>query len=246
MTGPASAPVLALDGPGGSGKGTVGQIIAQRLGWHYLDSGALYRALALAAAARGLDGADAAALERLAAGLDVEFVPQFPDSVRVLVDGSECGEALRSEECGRRASRLAAIPEVRRGLLRAQRAARRPPGLVADGRDMGGVVFPDAGLKIFLTASAEVRAERRYKQLKDKGLDVSLRQLRQAIRDRDDRDASRASSPLLPADDACVVDSSGLGVEAVVASILEMLGERLAAQAPNTDSLPKTRRRSSC
>ncbi len=111
---------------------------------------------------------------------------------------------------------------------------------------MGGVVFPDAVLKIFLTASAEARAERRYKQLKDKGLDVSLRQLRQAIRDRDDRDASRTSSPLLPADDACVVDSSGLGVEEVVARVLEMLGERLAAQAPNTDSLPKTRRRSSC
>ncbi len=245
MTG-SSVPVLALDGPSGSGKGTVGQIIAQRLGWHYLDSGALYRALALAAAARGLDGDDAAALERLAAELDVEFVPQPPDSVRVLVDGTECGETLRSEECGRQASRLAAIPEVRRGLLRAQRAARRAPGLVADGRDMGGVVFPDAVLKIFLTANAEVRAQRRYKQLKDKGLDVSLRQLRQAIRDRDDRDAGRASSPLLAAGDACVVDTSGLGVEAVVARILEMLSERLAAQAPNTDSLPKTRRRSPC
>jgi len=227
MTPTRSAPVLALDGPSGSGKGTVGQMLARRLGWRFLDSGALYRALGVAAAKAGIDLNDRPAVARLALAIDIRFVPRAAgDTVGVLLNGEEIGEALRTEEGGRLASVVAAIPEVRRALLQKQHAFRLPPGLVADGRDMGSTVFPDAILKIYLTASPEVRAQRRYKQLKEKGFDVNLQQLLDEIRERDTRDAERAVSPLKPAQDACIVDTSQLDISGVVERIYGLLQER--------------------
>lgn len=222
-----TAPVLTIDGPSGSGKGTVGQLLAQRLGWHFLDSGALYRALGVTAARAHVDLGDKAALARLAMAMDIRFVPKpGRELVEVLLDGQEVGDALRTEESGRRASILAAIPEVRRALLRKQHSFRQSPGLVADGRDMGSTVFPDAILKIYLTASPEVRAERRYKQLKEKGFDVNLRRLLDEIRERDARDAGRAVSPLKPVEDACILDTSQLDISGVVERIDGLLHER--------------------
>ncbi len=220
--------MLAIDGPSGAGKGTVGQTVATRLGWHYLDSGALYRALALAARARGLEPADIERLGQLAAELDIRFGAGPEGAARVFVDGRDVSDALRGEQCGRDASAFGAVPEVRRALLQVQREARRLPGLVADGRDMGTVVFPDALVKIFLTASAEVRAERRYKQLKDKGLDVTLLRIGQEIHGRDDRDARRATSPLVPAADAHFIDTSSLTVDDVVDRVLQQVRDALA------------------
>lgn len=226
-------PVLALDGPSGSGKGTVGQILAERLGWHFLDSGALYRAVAYAAAERGIDPNDACGLARLAADLDIRFEPAGGgEPVRVYLDGQEVGDRLRTEQTGSLASRVAAHPEVRSSLLQKQRAFRHPPGLVADGRDMGSTVFPDAILKVYLTASPEVRAERRYKQLKEKGFDANLPQLLGEIRERDARDAARAASPLKPADDAVIIDTSSLGISQVVDHIYDLLRERLRGELP--------------
>jgi cytidylate kinase len=220
-------PVLTIDGPSGSGKGTVGQVIAQRLGWHFLDSGALYRALGVAALRAGTDFTDKTALARLAGKMDIRFVPRpHGDVVDVLLDGQEIGDRLRTEESGKRASILAAIPEVRHALLEKQHSFRSPPGLVADGRDMGSTVFTDALLKIYLIASPEVRAERRYKQLKDKGFDVNLRQLLDEIRERDARDAGREASPLKPASDACILDTSQLDISGVVERIDDLLQER--------------------
>jgi len=227
MTQADRVPVLALDGPSGSGKGTVGQLLARRLGWHFLDSGALYRALGVAAARAGVDLGDKPALAKLALAMNIRFVPRAAgDTVGVLLNGEEIGEALRTEEGGRRASIVAAIPEVRRALLQKQHAFRQPPGLVADGRDMGTSVFPEAILKIYLTASPEVRAERRYKQLKEKGFDVNLRRLLDEIRERDARDAEREASPLKPAQDACIVDTSQLDISGVVERIYGLLQER--------------------
>lgn len=227
MTDANKVPVLAIDGPSGSGKGTVGQLLARRLGWHFLDSGALYRALGVAAARVGVDLGDKPGLARLALAMNIRFVPRTGgDTVGVLLDGEEIDEALRTEEGGRRASIVAAIPEVRRALLQKQHAFRQPPGLVADGRDMGATVFPGAILKIYLTASAEVRAERRYKQLKEKGFDVNLRRLLDEIRERDARDAEREASPLKPAPDACIVDTSQLDISGVVERIYGLLQER--------------------
>ncbi len=225
----ASVPVIAIDGPSGSGKGTVSQLLSARLGWHYLDSGALYRAVGVAARRAGIDLADAQALGRLAAELDIAFVPRPGAEPAVLLAGEDVSDTLRSEAAGEAASRVAAVAAVRQALLQKQRGLRRPPGLVADGRDMGTTVFPDAILKVFLTASPEVRAERRYKQLKEKGLDVTLPQLLDEIRSRDARDAARAVSPLKPAADAHFLDTSDLSISEVVDRIESLFRQRGAA-----------------
>lgn len=214
-------PVLTIDGPSGSGKGTIARRVAAALGWRLLDSGALYRLVALAAARAGvvLDEADAVA--DLAAGLKAWFASAADGSERIELDGEDVTAVVRSEDCGARASIVAALPAVREALLERQRAFRRPPGLVADGRDMGTRVFPDAGLKVFLTASAEERARRRHKQLKDKGIDVSLAALSRAIGDRDRRDVGRRAAPLKAANDARVLDSSGLSIATVSRIVLD-------------------------
>lgn len=226
MTEPSSVPVVAIDGPSGSGKGTISQILATRLGWHLLDSGALYRLVGLAARQRGVDLDDADGLARLGETMDIEFVPRVDDMPGVLLGGVDVTKVLRTEESGAAASKVAAIPAVRQALLYKQHVLRRPPGLVADGRDMGTTVFPDALLKVFLTASAEVRAERRYKQLKEKGFDVNLRQLLDEIRERDARDAGRTASPLKPAVDAHILDTSDLSISEVVDRIEGLLQKR--------------------
>lgn len=225
-----TVPVLAIDGPSGSGKGTVGQLLAERLGWHFLDSGALYRALGLAASRLGeATLQDAAALAQLAERSDIRFMPQSGGApVRVILNGTDVGDAIRTEDSGRLASIVAAVPLARAALLQKQHAFRQAPGLVADGRDMGATVFPDAILKIFVTASAEIRAERRYKQLKEKGFDANLRRLLDEIRERDARDAARTASPLKPAADACILDTSSLSIPDVVDRIHGLLQERLA------------------
>lgn len=224
MTGD-GVPVLAVDGPGGSGKGTVCRLLARELGWHLLDSGAIYRAAALAAARRGIDAADAPALVPVAAALDLVFeAPRDAEAeVVVRLDGADVTAELRQETTGDQASRLAAIPEVREALLQRQRDFRQPPGLVADGRDMGTVVFPDAELKVFLTASAEERARRRHKQLKEQGVSGSLTALLEEITARDARDRGRAVAPLVPAGDAVVIDTTGLAVNQVLDRLRQLL-----------------------
>ena len=217
-------PVLTVDGPGGSGKGTIARIAAARLGWHFLDSGALYRLLALAAAKRGVSLDDESSLCKLTRVLDVRFEGGDADSEpSVYLEREDVSVAIRAESCGSNASRVAALPEVRTALLARQRAFRQPPGLVADGRDMGTVVFPDAGCKVFLEASPEERANRRHKQLKEKGMDASLRDLVKEIAERDARDRERSVSPLRPADDALVIDTTYLGIEAVVERVMALL-----------------------
>lgn len=215
--GGADAPVLAIDGPTASGKGTVAQRVARALGWHYLDSGALYRLTALAASRAGVALDDEPALAALAAGLPVRF--DADGSIRL--GAEDVTDAIRTEPIGNGASRLAVHPGVRAALLGLQRGFRRPPGLVADGRDMGTVVFPDARLKVFLTASAESRAERRHKQLIEKGISATIPGLLQDLRDRDARDASRSLAPLVPAQGAYVLDSTGMSVEETVAAVLD-------------------------
>lgn len=224
-----SVPVIAIDGPSGSGKGTVCRIIAERLGWHLLDSGALYRLTALAGAARGFDPADEARHADLAARLDVTFEVDERGGERVRLDGRDVTQELRAETTGNMASVVAAMPSVRAALLERQRAFAAPPGLVADGRDMGTVVFPAAGLKVFLTASAEERAQRRYNQLKEKGLAANLAGLSQEILERDRRDSARSVAPLRPATDAVVIDSTGLTVDDVVNRILVLAREAFPA-----------------
>lgn len=219
-------PLLAIDGPSGSGKGTVSQIIARRLGWHYLDSGALYRVLALAAENHTLALDDAESLETLAEHLDVEFALGKDGQTIILLEGEPVTEQIRSEVVGNAASIVAALPGVRAALLARQRAFREMPGLVADGRDMGSTVFPDAPLKIFLTASAEARAERRYKQLKEKGMSVNLAPLLEDIERRDLRDSQRGASPMIAAEDAILLDTTELNIEAVVTKILEHCKQR--------------------
>ncbi len=201
--------VVTIDGPSGAGKGTVARLLATRLGWHLLDSGALYRLVALAGKQRGLGAQDVEAHSRLALGMDVTFAVRPDGSERVLLDGSDVTEAIRTEEAGMGASRVAAWPAVRTALLERQRGFAQPPGLVADGRDMGTTVFPAAPLKIFLTATADERARRRHNQLKDKGSAVSLAALSREIAERDRQDSTRAVSPLLAADDAVLLDSTG-------------------------------------
>lgn len=218
-----SIPVLTIDGPSGSGKGTVSRLVAQRLGWHYLDSGALYRAVGLAASWSGLDLSDAVAVAECAAQTRIRFVSEAAEEPRILVNGADATDELRTESAGAAASAIAAIPAVREALTEKQRSFRRRPGLVADGRDMGTVIFPDAPHKIFLTASAGERARRRYKQLKEKGVPVKLAGLLHDIQARDARDAERTVAPLRPASDAVVLDSTGLGIDEVVDRVIAVL-----------------------
>lgn len=224
-------PVLAIDGPSGSGKGTIARLAAGALGWHLLDSGALYRLAALAAARQGKSGADPVELARVAGGLKVRFEADEAGRDRVRLDGEDVTAEIRTEDCGRAASRIARVPEVRDALVGLQRGFRRPPGLVADGRDMGTRIFPDALLKVFLTASPEVRAERRHKQLKQKGIDVSLPALSRDIAARDRRDSERSVAPLEAARDARLLDSSNLTIEEVTRTVLDWVREKLPEQS---------------
>lgn len=220
------APVLAIDGPSGSGKGTVCRRVAAELGWHLLDSGALYRLVGLAGHLAGVDPVDEPGHARIAATMDVRFGATPAGDEQVFLGGRDVTADIRSEAAGGMASRVAAFPAVRTALTGLQRDFARPPGLVADGRDMGSVIFPGAGLKIFLTASAEERARRRHKQLKDKGLDVSLAALSREIAERDLRDSTRAVAPLQATADAVLLDSTSLGVDEVVARVLQLARER--------------------
>ena len=222
----AGVPVLTIDGPSGSGKGTISRRVARELGWHYLDSGALYRAVGLAAGWTDIDLSDAAALVRCTFDTQIGFLEDGHDEPRVIVNGIDATDEIRTETAGAAASAIAAIPEVRTALRDRQRAFRQAPGLVADGRDMGTVIFPDASPKVFLTASADERAERRYKQLKDKGVSVTLAGLLREILARDARDANRAVAPLRPAPDAVCIDTTGLGIDAVVERVLALLPAR--------------------
>jgi cytidylate kinase len=221
------APVITIDGPSGSGKGTIAGLVARKLGWCLLDSGALYRLLAFAARNHGVDLTNEEALKLLAAHLDVQFVAAGEGhGQRIILEGEDVTQAIRNEQVGAGASQVAALPAVREALLQRQQAFREMPGLVADGRDMGTVVFPDAPLKIFLTASADERARRRYLQLKAKGDDVSLSSLLEEIRTRDERDTQRAVAPLKPAADAIQLDSTELSIEQVLERILSEVAAR--------------------
>ncbi|SDH07974.1 cytidylate kinase [Pseudomonas flavescens] len=221
------APVITIDGPSGSGKGTVAGLLARQLGWNLLDSGALYRLLAFSARNHGVDLGNEASLTLLAAHLDVQFLAAGDGKPqRIILEGEEVTDAIRNEQVGAGASQVAALPAVREALLQRQRAFNEAPGLVADGRDMGTVVFPDAPLKVFLTASAEERANRRYLQLKAKGDDVNLASLLEEIRARDERDTQRTVAPLKPAADAIQLDSTELSIEQVLERILSEVASR--------------------
>ncbi|QCO68757.1 (d)CMP kinase [Luteimonas yindakuii] len=222
MSDPA-APVLAIDGPSGSGKGTISRAVAGQLGWHYLDSGALYRGVGVAAGWNDIDLADPAALVRCTFDTRIAFRDAPGGEPRVLINDVDATDELRTETAGAAASAIAAIPEVRSALKDRQRAFRQQPGLVADGRDMGTVIFPDARWKVFLTASAEERADRRYKQLIGKGVSVTLAGLLREILARDARDANRPVAPLRPADDAVRIDTTGVGIDEVVARVLAVV-----------------------
>lgn len=226
-------PVLTVDGPSGSGKGTIVQRVAQKLGWHMLDSGALYRLVAFGSQKNNISLDDEAAIADYAAGLDVEFklVEQQPGNansqeLQIILEGKLVGPELRTETTGNAASKVAAMPKVREALLQRQRDFCQQPGLVADGRDMGTTVFPAARAKIYLTASAEERAQRRYKQLKDKGISANLAALLQDINERDTRDSQRSASPLKPAEDAVIIDTSDLGIDQVVEQVLAVCESR--------------------
>jgi cytidylate kinase len=215
MAGDAAVPVIAIDGPSASGKGTVAQVVARALGFHYLDSGALYRLVALDAMQRGVDLGEASAVSVVAGQLDARFA-----GGEIFLGGERVTEAIRTEACSAAASLVAAVPGVRAALLGRQRAFRRPPGLVAEGRDMGSLVFPDAGLKVFLTASLATRAERRYKQLKDKGITANIQTLLRDLEERDARDAARVVAPLKAAPDARILDTTGLSPEEAADAVL--------------------------
>jgi len=218
-----SVPVIAIDGPSASGKGTIAKRVAEALAFNYLESGALYRLVALLALRQGVQ--DEAMLAEAAEQMDVLF-----QGDEILLEDQDVSQHVRHEAVGNRASEVARMPAVRKALLKRQRQFRQPPGLVADGRDMGTVVFPDAALKVFLTASPEVRAERRYKQLIEKGISANLRALSRDLAERDARDANRAIAPLVPAPDSQVLDSSALSVEAVVERILRLYEERVVSR----------------
>lgn len=225
---PSTAPVVTIDGPSGSGKGTVAKVIAERLGWHLLDSGAIYRVLALAALHHNLELDDEDSLSALAAHLDVSFeADTHSENVLVILEGEDVSSEIRTEKCGAAASKVAAFPRVREALLRRQRAFRATPGLVADGRDMGTVVFTDAEAKIFMTASAEERAKRRFAQLQSAGQDVNLARILSDIEARDERDQNRKVAPLKPADDAFILDTTLLNKEQVIEKALEFVKSRV-------------------
>lgn len=215
-----SVPVITVDGPSGVGKGTISHLLAKHFGFHFLDSGALYRLTALAAAQKGVDFADEAAVAEVAANLAVTFQHDDSGEVKVLLENQDVSRDIRTETAGNNASKVAVLPAVREALLQRQRDFSEAPGLIADGRDMGTTVFPQANTKLFLTASAEVRAERRYKQLIDKGLSANLRGLIEEIEQRDERDRSRSASPLRPADDAITIDTSSKSIDEVFAEAL--------------------------
>jgi cytidylate kinase len=220
-------PVVCIDGPSGSGKGTVAALLAQRLGWHCLDSGALYRLTGLASQRAGVDPSDAEAVAAIAANLPVEF-----RDGDVYLNGEEVSREIRSETAGNAASKVAALPPVRAALLDWQRNYARAPGLVADGRDMGTVVFPNAAVKIFLDASAEERGNRRYKQLIEKGMDVNLPDLVTEIRERDERDRNRSVAPLRPAPDALLIDSTGMSIEQVLERVAQEVQNKIPDASP--------------
>ena len=221
-----SAVVIAIDGPSGSGKGTLSQLVAKHFGYHLLDSGALYRLVALATELQAVDFQDEDAVADIASSLDVKFDVNG-DSTRILLAGKDVTNAIRHETVSMNASLVAAYPGVRFALLQRQKNFAQAPGLVADGRDMGTTVFPQAPVKIFLTASAEARAERRYKQLMQKGAEVNLDALIKDIKERDERDSNRALSPLKPADDALILDSTSLSINEVLSVILQKVNETI-------------------
>jgi cytidylate kinase len=224
------SPVITVDGPSGAGKGTLSAMLANHLNWHLLDSGALYRVLAIATEHHGLSADDEESIVPLAASLDVEF-ETTESSRRIILEGEDVTDDIRTEEVGSVASQVAALPRVREALLRRQRAFQQDPGLVADGRDMGTVVFTDANAKIFLTASAEARAERRYKQLKDKGLDVNIARLLSDIQARDERDTQRTVAPLVAAEDSLVIDSTSLNIQEVFEKAIEFVNSKSLLKA---------------
>ncbi|WP_299262375.1 (d)CMP kinase [uncultured Psychrosphaera sp.] len=215
-------PVITIDGPSGAGKGTVCRLLAQKLGWEILDSGAIYRVLALASIHHQIEPADEESLIPLAAHLDVQFLSTETSS-KIILEGEEVTLSIRNEEVGGIASQIAALPRVREALLRRQRAFRQLPGLIADGRDMGTVVFPDAEVKVFLTASAEERANRRYLELKEKGHDVKIGDLLNEIQARDDRDTNRTVAPMVPAEDAIEIDSTHISAQEVFQQLISVV-----------------------
>ncbi|WP_330925639.1 (d)CMP kinase [Candidatus Sororendozoicomonas aggregata] len=227
MDAQATIPVITIDGPSGSGKGTLASMLSKALGWKLLDSGALYRLTALCAVKQGVQLSDEVAVAELAAKLDVQFIPSASgEGVDTLLEGEAVGATLRTEETGAKASQVAALPQVRDALLQRQKNFVEAPGLIADGRDMGTVVFPDALAKFFLTASARERANRRMIQLRNRGVYGNFERLLADIKARDERDANRAVAPLLPADDAIVIDSSLLAVDAVFNQLMAELKQR--------------------
>jgi cytidylate kinase len=221
------SPVVTIDGPSGAGKGTVSTLLAKDLKWNFLDSGAIYRVLAIASVHHQIDPSDESGLVPLASSLDVSFVTGSEGS-KIILEGEDVTDSIRTEEIGSIASQVASLPRIREALLRRQRAFKEAPGLVADGRDMGTVVFPHAEAKIFLTASAEERARRRYNQLKEKGHDVNIARLLADIQARDERDANRSVAPLVPAEDALVLDSTHLNIEQVLEKVKEYVQSQLA------------------
>lgn len=223
-------PIITIDGPVGAGKGTIAQALAKKLGWHLMDSGAIYRILALSVLQNQTDPNDEITVTALAANLNIEFRPSLQNNTpcQVFLENQDVTNQIRTEDVGKIASVIAALPKVRQALLQLQRAFRKPPGLIADGRDMGTVVFPAASFKIFLTASALVRAKRRYQQLLNKGINVKLPALVQEITERDARDEQRAASPLKPADDAIIIDTTDLTIKEVIKKILGLIKQPIS------------------